>query len=95
MAGGVITVEKARADVYFLSGAGKDVFPPDYNMEVKFSREFGGVSLQDAVAEAKKYAVGVFTNKVQQKIRGKGCTVVVRDIEIRYSIKYGFNKVRV
>jgi hypothetical protein len=95
MAGGVITVEKARADVYFLSNSGKDVFPPNHNMEAQFTREFGGLTIEDAVTEAKKYAVGVFTNKVQQKIRGKQCNIVVKDIEIRYTVKYGFNKVRV
>lgn len=94
MAGGVITVEKARADVFFIAEDGKEVFPANYNIEVKFAKDFGGVVIEDAIEEAKKFAIGAFKNKFQQKIRGKSCNIVVKDVEVRYAIKYGFNKVR-
>lgn len=92
MAGGVIYAEKAKGDVFFINDAGKDVLPPSYDVEVPIKLTFGGLSLEDAVAEARRYAVGAFKNKMQQKIRGKACMIVPRNIDVEFKIKYGFGK---
>lgn len=90
MKGGVINVSKARGDVYFLSREGEEVLKPMLNVEAEINRDFPGMSLKDSVAEAERFVVGAIKQKVQQHMRGKTCFPIVRDIDIRYKIKYGF-----
>jgi hypothetical protein len=92
MAGGVIIAEKATGAVNFVDGNGAEVLPPVFNIEVDLKQEFGGLTKEDAIEEAKRYAIGAFKNKMQQKIRGKNCTIIPRNIEIQYTVKYGFGK---
>lgn len=92
MAGGVIFAEKADGDCYFIDELGKEVLPPSFHVEVPVNLTFGGVSIEDAIEEAKRYAVGALKNKMQQKIRGKSCSIVPKNIDVDYKIKYGFGK---
>jgi hypothetical protein len=92
MKGGVINVTKAKGDVYFLSREGKQVFDPLLDVEVKIDQDFPGISLKDSLAEAERFAVGAIKQKVQQNMRGKTCFPIVRDVDIRYKIKYGFTQ---
>ena len=50
------------------------------------------MSITDAVDEAKRFAMGAFKNKMQQRIRGKNCSIVPKNIDVDYKIKYGFDK---
>ncbi len=90
--GGVIKIEKALGDVYFVFEDGREAMPPVFKAEVKIKQEFGGMTLNDAVAEAERFIIGALKNKMQEKIRGKGCFIVPRNIDVRYKIKYGFGK---
>jgi hypothetical protein len=90
MAGGVIHITAAKGDVYFLSREGKEVLKPTKGVEVKLDEEFGAVSIGDAIAEAKKFSVGALQQKVSEKTRGFTCQVVVKNIDVKYRIKYGF-----
>ena len=90
MTGGVIQTEKASGDAFYLSREGKEVMKPSMNIEVKIKEEFPGVTLGDAINEAKRFAIGAIQNRVQQKTRGVTCSIIVRNIEIKYKIKYGF-----
>ncbi len=90
MAGGVIQTEKASGDVFYLSTEGKELMKPSMGIEVKFKEEFPGVTLGDAREEAKRFAIGAIKNKVQQRTRGITCTIIVRNVDIQYKIKYGF-----
>jgi hypothetical protein len=90
--GGVITIDKAIGDVFFVFEDGREAMPPVHKVEVKIKQEFGGLMLSDAIAEAERFAIGAFKNKMQQKIRGKGCFIVPKNIDIKYKVKYGFGK---
>lgn len=90
MSGGVIKVKKASGDVYFLNRQGKEVIDPSKDVEVKIDEEFPGLSLNDAVEEAKRFAMGAIKKKVSQKMRGFDCCAVVRNIKIGYNVKFGF-----
>jgi hypothetical protein len=90
MAGGVIIVEKALGDVYFVGNDGTEVLPPVFKVEATIKQEFGGLSIEDAIEEAKRYAIGAFKNKMQQKIRGKSCNIFPKNIDVEYKVKYGF-----
>jgi hypothetical protein len=90
MKGGVINVTKAKGDVYFLSREGKEVLDPLFDIEVSINQEFPGITLSDSVAEAQRFAIGAVKQKVQQYMRGKTCFPIVRDLDITYKIKYGF-----
>jgi hypothetical protein len=92
MAGGVIKVEYVTGDIYFIDDNGKEVFPPNFKVEVKVEEEFGGLSINDAVEEAKKFAIGALKNRMQQKVRTKFCTIIPKNIDVDYKIKYGFVK---
>jgi hypothetical protein len=92
MKGGLINVTKAKGDVYFLSREGKEVFDPLLDVEVIIDQDFPGISLKDSVAEAERFAVGAIKQKVQQNMRGKTCFPIVRSVDIRYKIKYGFTQ---
>jgi hypothetical protein len=91
MAGGVIVSEHATGDVYFVDDVGKEVLPPAYKVEVQFTEEFGGMSIPEAIEEAKRFAIGAFKNKMQQRIRGTNCTIVPKNIDVDYKVKYGFD----
>lgn len=90
MAGGVIQTEKATGDVFYLSREGKELLEPSMDVEVKIKEEFPGVTLGDAIEEAKRFAIGAIKNKVQQRTRGITCSIIVRNVDIKYKIKYGF-----
>jgi hypothetical protein len=90
MSGGIITAKKGVGDVYFFDRAGKEVINSSKGVEVDIKEEFSGFSVKDAVEEAKKYAIGAIQKKVAQKMRGFDCYPVVKDIKIKYQIKYGF-----
>ena len=90
MAGGVIHVSGAKGDVFFLSREGKEVLKPTKGVEVKLDEEFGGMTIGDALEEARKFSVGPMQQKVSEKTRGFTCQVVVKNIDVRYRIKYGF-----
>lgn len=90
MGGGIITAKKGVGDVYFLDRAGKEVMNSSKGVEVDIKEEFSGFSVKDALEEAKKYAMGAIKKKVAQKMRGFDCFPVVKDIKIKYQIKYGF-----
>ncbi len=92
MAGGVIVADEATADVYFVDEKGDDVLPPTYGVKVKFTEEFGGMTIPEAIEEAKKFATGAFKNKMQQRIRGKNCTIVPKNIDVDYKVKFGFGQ---
>ena len=91
MAGGVIHASGASGDVYFLSPQGREVLKPTKGVEVKLNQDFAGTSISDAIEEAKKFSVGAMQQKVAEKTRGFTCQVVARNIEIKYTIKYGFS----
>jgi hypothetical protein len=65
---------------------------PVHQVEVKIKQEFGGMKLTDAIAEAERFAIGALKNKMQQKIRGKACYIVPRNIVIKHKIVFGFGK---
>ncbi|MBN1410066.1 MAG: cyclic nucleotide-binding domain-containing protein [Spirochaetales bacterium] len=90
MAGGVIITSEASGDVYFLDNQGKEVIESSQDVEVKMREEFAGISLKDAVDEAKRFAIGALKKKTDQKRRGHDCTIVVRNVKIDYKVKYGF-----
>jgi hypothetical protein len=92
MAGGVIHVSAASGDCFFISPEGKEVLKPTKNVDVRLNKDFGGVTIKDAVDEAKKFSVGAMQQKVSEKTRGFTCQVVVRNIEVKYKIKYGFTE---
>ena len=93
MAGGVIHVTHAKGDVFFLNREGKEVLKPTKGVEVNLDEEFGGSSIHEAIEEAKKFSVGAMQQKVSEKTRGFTCQVVVKNIDVRYRIKYGFQGV--
>jgi hypothetical protein len=90
MNGGVILTEKATGDVFYLSREGKELLEPTMNIEVKIKEEFPGVTINDAIEEAKRFAIGAIKNKVMQRTRGITCVIIVRNLDIKYKIKYGF-----
>lgn len=90
MGGGVIIVTKGTGDVYFLNRQGKQVIDPSKDVEVRINEEFPGITLNDAVEEAKRFIMGAIKKKVSQKMRGFDCCAVVRDIRVSYKIKFGF-----
>jgi len=92
MAGGVILAEKATGDIYFIDESGKEVLPHSADVEIPIKRTFGGLCVEDALDEARRYAIGALKNKMQQKIRGKSCSIVPRNIDVDYTIKYGFGR---
>jgi hypothetical protein len=91
MGGGIITAHKGVGDVYFYNRNGKEILNSSKNVEVELKEEFSGFSVQDALEEAKKFAVGALHKKVAQKMRGFDCYPVVKDLKIKYKIKYGFS----
>jgi hypothetical protein len=90
MAGGVIIASKAVGDIYFLDDKGKEIMESSQDVEVKIDTEFAGITLKDAVDEAKRFATGALKKKVEQKRRGHDCTLVVRSVNVNYKVKYGF-----
>jgi hypothetical protein len=90
--GGVIKIDRVTGDVYFVFEDGREALPPVFKVEVKIKQEFGGMVLSDALVEAERFAIGAIKNKMQQKIRGKGCFIVPKNIDIKYTVKYGFGK---
>jgi hypothetical protein len=92
MAGGVIVADQATGDVYFLDESGKEVLPTTFGVEVKFTEEFGGMTIPEALEEAKRFAAGAFKNKMQQRVRGKDCMIVPKNIDVDYKVKYGFGQ---
>jgi hypothetical protein len=92
MKGGVIKVEKAKGDVYFVTREGKEVLDPLFGVEVQINQEFPGITLKDSIAEAQRFAIGAIVQKMQQNIRGKSCLPIVRNVDISYKIKFGFQK---
>jgi len=90
MAGGVIHTQQASGDVYFLSREGEELIDPSLDVDVKIIEDFPGVTLSDAVEEAKRFAAGAIKKKVEQKTRGFDCCLVVKNIDIKYKVKYGF-----
>lgn len=93
MAGGVIHVTHARGDVFFFNRKGKEVLKPTKGIEVNFDEEFGGTNLSEAIEEAKRFSVGAMQQRVSEKTRGFTCQVVVKNVDVRYRIKYGFQGV--
>ncbi|MBN2535190.1 MAG: cyclic nucleotide-binding domain-containing protein [Spirochaetales bacterium] len=90
MGGGVIIVNKGSGDAYFLNRQGKEVIDPSRDVEVRINEEFPGITLNDAVEEAKRFIMGAIKKKVAQKMRGFDCCAVIRDIKVSYKIKFGF-----
>ena len=91
MAGGVIIAKKATGDVHFLSPDGtREVFPRALAVTVKLAKEFGGLQIDDAVEEAKRFAIGALQQKMAYKTRGKDCQVIVKNLRVDYTAKYGF-----
>ena len=90
MAGGVIHVHSGKGDVFFLSPEGKEVLDPSKNVSVKLDQEFAGMTIGEAILEAKKFAVGAIQQRVAEKSRGFKCQPVVRNVDVKYKIKYGF-----
>ncbi len=90
MAGGVIHVNSGKGDVLFLSPEGKEVLSPSKNVTVKLSEDFAGMTISEALMEAKKFAVGALQQRVAEKMRGFKCQPVVRNVDVKYTIKYGF-----
>jgi len=91
MAGGVITARKGTGDVHFVSADGaKEVYPPARDVTVKLGKEFGGMALDDAVEDAKRYAIGALQQKMAYKTRYQNCQLVVKNVKIDYAVKYGF-----
>jgi len=94
MNGGLIIVEKARGTVRFFSPDGREVLTRMTGVEVPLDKLFSGLTLEDAVADAKRFAEGAISQKVQQKMRGVVCRPVVSDVAVRYRIKMGFGRGR-
>jgi hypothetical protein len=90
MQGGIIIATKVQGDVHFIDKLGKEVIKSSQDLEVKMNEEFAGSTVEDALAEAKKFAIGALKNKVDQKTRGFNCTCVVKNVNIKYKVKYGF-----
>jgi hypothetical protein len=91
MPGGVIIGKKATGDVHFLSPDGsREVFPRALGVNVKLGKEFGGLEIDDAVEEAKRFAIGALQQKMAYKTRGKDCQVIVKNLRVDYTVKYGF-----
>lgn len=89
MAGVVINARSATGDVVFLSSSGKQLIEPSKDVRVSLNEEFAGVALEDALLEAKKFAVGAIKQKVEQKTRGFSCNLVVKKVDVKYTVKYG------
>jgi hypothetical protein len=91
MAGGVITARKGTGDVHFLSADGsKEIYPAAREVSVKLGKEFGGIAVADAVEDAKRYAIGALQQKMAYKTRYQNCQLVVKNIKVDYTVKYGF-----
>ena len=88
--GGVISVTKASGNIYFLDNKGEEVLPSLKNVTVSFTETFAGMTLKDAVEEAKRFAIGALKRKTDQRTSGKICNVVVHQVNVTYKIKYGF-----
>jgi hypothetical protein len=92
MNGGLIIVEKARGNVRFFSPEGREVLKRMTGVEVSIDKLFSGLTLTDAVADAKRFAEGAISQKVQLKMRGVYCRPVVSDVSVRYRVKLGFGR---
>lgn len=90
MAGGIITVKGGEGDAYFLSSEGKEVLKPSIDVSVKASEEFAGMTLKDALDEARRFIISAVKVKMEQKTRGKSCFITVRNVRVDYKIKFGF-----
>jgi hypothetical protein len=90
MNGGLIIVEKAKGDVRFYSPEGQEVFKRMTGVDVPVNKIFSGLTLPDAVEEAKRFAAGAISQKVQLRMRGVFCVPVVSNVAVRYRIKLGF-----
>jgi hypothetical protein len=89
--GGVISVSKASGDIYFIDQNGKDVLKPRKNVEIRLGQDFPGLTLEDALHEAKKYAIGALKAKMSQDVRHE-CSMKVDKLRLNYSVKYGLGK---
>lgn len=93
MPGGVITASKATGDVHFLSADGaKEIYAPAQKVSVKLGKEFGGLAIDDAVEDAKRFAIGALQQKMAYKTRYQNCQLVVKNLKVDFAIKYGFDK---
>jgi hypothetical protein len=91
LAGGVIIGRKAVGDVHFVSADGsKELYPPAREVTVKLSKEFGGMGINDAVEDAKRFAVGALQQKMAYKTRYQNCQLIVKNVKVDFTIKYGF-----
>ena len=90
MAGGVIKTKSATGDVYFMADSGKELKKPVKGIEVRFRESFPGMTVDDAVAEATKYAAGALRTKMEYQTRGIDCRLVVKNVKLRYDVEYGF-----
>jgi hypothetical protein len=94
MAGGVIKTKSATGDVYFISDGGKELKKPAKGVEVRFQESFPGSSVEEAVAEATKYAIGALRTKMEYQTRGIDCHLVVRNVKLKYGVEWGFGGAR-
>jgi hypothetical protein len=78
--------------VHFFSEVGKEILQPAKDVTVKVAQEFGGVALEDAVEEATRFAVGALQQKMAYKTRYQNCRLVVKNVKIDYTVKYGFQE---
>jgi hypothetical protein len=92
MNGGLIIVEKAKGDVRFFSPEGEEVLKRMAGVDVPINKLFSGLTMADAVADAKRFAEGAISQRVQQKMRGISCRPVVSNVAVRYRIKMGFGR---
>ena len=90
MAGGVIRTRSAMGDVYFVADSGKELKKPAKGIEVRFQESFPGTTVDDAVVEATRYAVGALRTKMEYRTRGIDCRLVVKNLKLRYDVEWGF-----
>ncbi len=91
MAGGVITARKATGDVHFVSADGsRELYDPAREVTVKLGKEFGGLAIDDALEDAKRFATGALQQKMAYKTRYQNCQLVVKNLKVDFIVKYGF-----
>jgi len=56
--------EKGPATCILWHEDGKEVLPPLSESKFKFTEEFGGMTIPEALEEAKKFVSGAFRNKI-------------------------------
>ena len=88
---GLLTTKKAVGDVHFINRKGIAVLEPVKGIKVNIDGSFTGLTLKEAISEARRFAEGAIKSKVTQRMKGYNCIPVVKNVKIDYKIKHSFS----